>query len=179
MSLYALLIFNKYQQLEYSNYNLSNFFFVYRGKIKDTIESIAIELIKNSKQNNFYKINEKFQDVEMSIYLFINDKIYILITDDNYPQRVVSKLIGALKNTGIEQCNILFESYQNPNKFDTITQLKNELEESKIIILDSIDKIMMRGENLDELIQKSNNLSETSFLFKNKAKDLNSCCAIL
>ncbi len=179
MSLHALLIFNNYKQLEYSNYNLSNFFFIYRPKIKETIESVALELIKNIKPNKFYKINEQFQSIEMTIYLFENDKIYIVITNDNYPQRVASKLIGSVKNANVEQCNILFESYQNPDKFDTITQIKNELEESKIIILDSIDKLMIRGENLDELIQRTDNLSETSFLFKNKAKNLNSCCAIL
>ena len=179
MKLYALLVFNNFHQLEYSNYNLSEFFFIYRTKIKEGIESVAIELIKNAKTNNFYKINEKFQDVEMSIYLLSNDKIYIVLTDNEYPQRVVFTLLHSIKNANVVQKDTLFESYQNPDKHDKITQIKNELEETKIIMFDSIDKLMERGENLNELLQRAENLSETSFLFVDKTKDMNRCCVIL
>lgn len=178
--LYGLLIFNPYYQLEYDNYNLVEFPFLFRGRIKDTIDILARELIKNTRQN-FYKINDKFMDNEMSIYLLNHEKIYIAVTHVDYPQEIISKLFYSLinENTYSIQKDMLFSTYQLPQKIDKMAQLKNELDQTKIILCDSIDKLMQRGESLDDLVIKSQNISETSFLFSDKAKSMNRCCIII
>ena len=68
MKLYALLIYNEDYKQIYSNYNLDDFFFAYRSKMKETIEIFAKEVIKNVKKNSYYKITESADDFDFTIY---------------------------------------------------------------------------------------------------------------
>ena len=180
MKLYALLIYNEDYKQIYSNYNLDDFFFAYRSKMKETIEIFAKEVIKNVKKNSYYKITESADDFDFTIYgsTFIN--YYIAITNNSYPQRVAFELLHTIQGTNMTQVSIntSFRTYQNPIEADKILQIKQEIDEAKLILLNSIDNLLDRGERMDQLLDKTEKLAEDSFLFRKKARDLN-CCIIL
>ena len=69
--------------------------------------------------------------------------------------------------------------YQDPAQADSMTKLQSELDETKIIMHDNIEKILDRGEKLDDLVAKSEGLSYQSKAFYTTAKKTNSCCVIL
>jgi hypothetical protein len=55
--------------------------------------------------------------------------------------------------------------YQEPAKVDKIMKLDKQLNETKDILYKTIDKVLQRGEKLDELVDKSSALSNQSKLF--------------
>lgn len=70
--------------------------------------------------------------------------------------------------------------YQNPEEADKILKIKKEIEETKVIMYDAIDKILERGEKIDNLVQKSDDLGMASKSFYTQAKKTNSgCCSVM
>ena len=65
--------------------------------------------------------------------------------------------------------NIL-QKWQDPQTADSILKVQNELDETKQIVSETLEKILDRGQKLDDLVSRSNELSEQSkgyFLLKN------------
>ena len=64
-------------------------------------------------------------------------------------------------------------------KYDKLSLIKQELDETKVIMLDSIDKLLERQTALDELINRSENLKVEAIKFHREGKNLNRCCTII
>lgn len=71
----------------------------------------------------------------------------------------------------------LFDKFQNPQEADKITKIEKELDEIKDVVMQSMDDLLKRGETLDSLMKKSNDLSATSYQFYKTAKKNNQCCS--
>lgn len=69
--------------------------------------------------------------------------------------------------------------YQDPAKVDKIMKLDKQLAETKDILYKTIDAVLARGEKLEDLVEKSDHLSQQSKLFYKQAKKTNSCCSIM
>ncbi|OMH85007.1 Synaptobrevin-like protein [Zancudomyces culisetae] len=69
--------------------------------------------------------------------------------------------------------------YQNPRQADTIMNIQQELDETKLVLNKTIESVLERGERLDDLVEKSNTLSDQSKMFYKTAKKTNSCCSIM
>ncbi len=73
----------------------------------------------------------------------------------------------------------LFTKYQNPDEVDKLIKIEKDLGETKEILLKSINDLMKRGDQLEDLAQKSNDLSFHSKAFMKSGQDLNKCCKYL
>ncbi|PPD96567.1 hypothetical protein GOBAR_DD06380 [Gossypium barbadense] len=69
--------------------------------------------------------------------------------------------------------------YQDPAEADKLLKIQRELDETKIILHQTIDSVLARGEKLDSLVEKSSDLSAASQMFYSQAKKTNQCCSIL
>lgn len=58
-----------------------------------------------------------------------------------------------------------------------IALLQRELEEVQRVMEENIDRVLRRGEKIDDLIERSSRLSEASKAFYTHAKKMNSCCS--
>ena len=67
-------------------------------------------------------------------------------------------------------------SYQDPENVDKVLAINNALDETKKIILKNIDKVLARGNDINILVKKSNDLSKSSKKFYKAAKKVNRCC---
>jgi len=121
----------------------------------------------------------------------------VVVTDAEYPQRVAHSLISKVLEDFSEkipsskwssedsdtihfpQLAQYLSKFQDPAQADSLTKLQLELDETKIIMHDNIDKILDRGEKLDDLVAKSEGLSFQSKAFYKTAAKNNSCCVIL
>jgi len=66
-----------------------------------------------------------------------------------------------------------------PSSALTISKLETNLEETKSVMFDVIDKVLERGVKIDTLVQRSQDLSESSKLFYRRTRALsNRCCLI-
>ena len=66
--------------------------------------------------------------------------------------------------------------YQKPEEADALTKLQTNLHETKIILLDTIQELLKRRENLDDMVERSTNLTKASKKFYTVARKTNSCC---
>lgn len=69
--------------------------------------------------------------------------------------------------------------YQNPKEADAMTKIQTDLDETKIILHNTITALLQRGEKLDDLVAKSEDLSSQSKVFYKTARKTNQCCHLL
>jgi len=69
-----------------------------------------------------------------------------------------------------------FKLYQEPQQADKIMQVQKNLDEIKDIMHKNIDDVLKRGETIDSLMDKSQDLSNVSLQFYRKARKTNQCC---
>lgn len=129
------------------------------------------------------------------VYVRTDNLSGVLIADHEYPQRVAHTLItkildefsakvpAELWETGTES-TIDFSAmpsflakYQDPKEADALTKMQNDLDETKIILKNTIEAVLERGEKIDDMVIKSENLSIQSKAFYKTAKKTNSCCS--
>lgn len=68
---------------------------------------------------------------------------------------------------------------QDHTQADKIAKIQKDLDETKIILHQTIDSVLKRGEKLDALVDKSNDLSLASQMFYKRARQTNSCCRFM
>ena len=119
----------------------------------------------------------------------------VVICDEEYERRVALGLIHRSmeiyestasnwdwstydkdNKTSIKEINDLLIKYQTPHNEDSISKITKDLEETKTVLHESIDKMLERGEKIDRIVEKSQDLSRQSKLFYKRSKKLNSWC---
>ncbi|GLV39151.1 YKT6 v-SNARE [Carabus blaptoides fortunei] len=128
------------------------------------------------------------------VYVRSDSLAGVVISDHEYPSRVSHTLItkvldefaakipasswAAANETTINfpQLNVYLAKYQNPREADAMTKIQDELDETKIILHNTIEAVLDRGEKLDDLVSKSEGLSMQSKAFYKTARKTNSCC---
>ncbi|KAH8732191.1 putative snare protein [Phaeosphaeriaceae sp. PMI808] len=62
---------------------------------------------------------------------------------------------------------------------DKMLEVQRQLDETKEILHKTIQQATMRGDKIDDLIAKSDNLNASSKMFYTQAKKQNSCCVVM
>lgn len=119
----------------------------------------------------------------------------VLIADHEYPQRVAHTLLtkvlddftarvpselwaaGSESSISFTTLAAYLAKYQDPREGDALTKIQDDLDETKIILKNTIEAVLERGEKLDDLVTKSEQLSYQSKAFYKTAKKTNSCCS--
>lgn len=124
-----------------------------------------------------------------------NTLAFTVVSSPDYPQRVVFTLIADLMNqflnSGIQWQNIQQDTevrfpplqdairiYQNPAEADKLMKIESELDQVREIMHKNIEELLRRGETLDSLMAKSQDLSSVSYDFYKRAKKNNQCCQL-
>lgn len=68
---------------------------------------------------------------------------------------------------------------QDPTQADKLSKIQKDLDETKVVLHQTIDSMLQRGEKLDSLVDKSSDLSMASQIFYKQAKKTNSCCRMM
>lgn len=68
---------------------------------------------------------------------------------------------------------------QDPAQVDKLTKIQRDLDETKITLHRTIESMLERGEKLDNLVEKSSDLSMASQMFYKQARKTNSCCKMM
>lgn len=71
------------------------------------------------------------------------------------------------------------QKYQDPVAADKLTRIQRDLDETKVVLHQTIDSVLRRGEKLDSLVDKSADLSLASQMFYKQARKTNSCCKMM
>jgi len=139
----------------------------------------------------------KEQDYLCHVYVRSDRLSGVIISDHEYPHRVAHTLINkvldefsdsvpkhvwsnAIENSAnFNGLDIYLSKYQNPKEADAMTKIQTDLDETKIILHNTITSLLQRGEKLDDLVAKSDDLSSQSKVFYKTARKTNQCCHLL
>ena len=175
-------------------YELSEFGFFQRGGVREMLTFFTRTFVKRTGKG-------KRQCVEHEghlchVQMRANGLACCIITDQDYPSRVAFSAAQDLLRQFEEQSGQSWKSssanaydsfnpltdaivkYQDPQAADKICKIQKELDETMDVMHQTIDKVLERGVKLDDLVEKSKDLSGQSKMFYKTARDHNRCCVI-
>jgi len=178
-----------------SGYELSSFGYFQRGSVKEVALFVSREVIERSQKGERQTIQHK----EYMCHAMITpqDIGCAIITDSDYPHRVAFSLVNKAVEeftkaygTNVSQFNNdadlkldtlepLLLKFQEPDKADQVTKIQKDLDETKGVLVKSIDQLLQRGERLEVLAERSQDLSFQSKAFLKQSEKLNSCCILI
>ena len=91
----------------------------------------------------------------------INSRVFDIFSTEN-PRSRWPTTDNSTENPSIKQ---ELDKVQDPAKVDGIEKVKAELAQTKVVLYQTIQSVMERGQTLDELVAKSNDLSWASKSF--------------
>ncbi|KAK1278795.1 VAMP-like protein YKT61 [Acorus gramineus] len=177
-----------------SELDLSQFGFFQKGGAKEFIFFVGRTVAKRTPLNQ----RQSVQHEEYKVHAYNRNGLCVLaLMDDHYPMRSAFSLLNKIideyqKNFGDSWKTAQTDStqpwpylkealskFQDPAEADKLMRIQRDLDETKIILHQTIDSVLARGEKLDSLVEKSSDLSAASQLFYKQAKKTNQCCSVI
>ncbi|XP_015444538.1 synaptobrevin homolog YKT6 isoform X1 [Pteropus alecto] len=139
----------------------------------------------------------KEQEYLCHVYVRNDSLAGVVIADSEYPSRVAFTLLEKVLDEFSKQVDRIewpvgspatihytaldgyLSAYQNPREADPMSKVQAELDETKIILHNTMESLLERGEKIDDLVSKSEVLGVHSKAFYKTARKQNSCCAVM
>ena len=194
LSIHVFSLYNDKPIILSSAFALSFVSIFQRGTLKDFLNFHSRLVIERVAKDTHAQVQ-----LEKGICYAISnsDKIGVtMICDEEYPKRVAIDFLLKIHDnfktflqekkldlnmytadTDVKYDYIAneIEAWQDPSKKDTLMKLQNELNDVTDIMRQNLNELLKREENLESLMQKSNDLSATSVNFYKQDKKTNSC----
>mmetsp|Transcript_211 Transcript_211/g.295 ORF Transcript_211/g.295 Transcript_211/m.295 type:complete len:202 (-) Transcript_211:456-1061(-) len=173
--------------------DLSCFSYFTRSTIREHL-SFALRTVAQRTKPGFRQ-TVGLKDIEFvcHVHVRVNGICGLVVADEEYPVRVAFSMITDVLNKYMKEetkwqqitteqesqpefMKEALEKYQDPKEADKVLKIQQTVDEIKNIMHKNIDDILKRGETLDALMEKSNDLSSTSVAFFKTAKKQNQCC---
>jgi len=179
---------------------LSSFSYFQRSSVAEMFTFFARTFANNKNLAVGARTSVKQQGYLCHMYLSPFGVTAVCFADEEYPARVafgyLSKLCedfsqasGGVMSTSTEdncmgglfqgQHTQLLVQFQDPSQADQLTRIMHELEQTKLVLHETIEAALERGQKIDDLIVKSNDLSGSSKMFYKTAKKQNQCCSFM
>eukprot|EP01084_Bolivina_argentea_P169426 293715_1 len=183
--------------------DLSSFGYFQRGTVREHLTFASRTASSRCEKGSRVTINLNQTSHMLHLYKRTDGLTCVVITDQQYPSNIVqssiiSKLLQqfsdqyTITNMNIQSdmqlkfnyINQLLADYskmnvQKMNKLQNTTEYKQNLDEIKHIMHQNLDDILCRGETLDNLIAKSDDIGCVSKSFHSKAKKTNQITNII
>lgn len=170
--------------------DFSDIGFLYRKNVQELCD-FAVKQLAAAEDQTAY-VSAKEPKIEQCLFhKFRKDNsIAIIVVDAAYPSRAAFNILRELMteydstngNFPNGQSKVIHKGiteYQDPNNADKLAKIQANLDETKDIMVQNLEKAIGRGESLNEMLEKSENISAQSKLFADKAEDLNRCCSVI
>ncbi|XP_065335537.1 synaptobrevin homolog YKT6 [Cloeon dipterum] len=177
-----------------ASYDTSTFNFFQRSSATEFMSFVSKTIVERTHTCSRQSVKEG--DYMCHVYVRADNLSGVVLSDHDYPHRVAHTLITKLleefaakfipsswsslpeKSAVFPQLETYLVKYQNPREADAMTKIQEELDETKIILHNTIEAVLERGEKLDDLVSKSEGLSVQSKAFYKTARKTNSCCSL-
>jgi len=182
-----------------STTELSHINFFTRRMVKEGfLFSARLSVSRLKPGNRVFLDNAQEPNLKSYVYIDQQKLAIVIIFDHEYPQKVLlsmgeeinqefyntfsnEKIKNMKKDEHISmpKLEIIIKKYQDPKEADKLLKIKTELEFINEIMHKNIDDILKRGELLEDLINKSNDLSGMSYNFYKQSRNANKkCCSL-
>ncbi|KAJ8920659.1 hypothetical protein NQ315_004798 [Exocentrus adspersus] len=176
-----------------SAFELQSFSFFQRGSVQEFMSFFCKTIVERTIPGSRQSVKEG--EYMCHVYVRADNLAGVVISDHEYPSRVSHTLITKIldefsekvpkanwpnlqeRDVAFPQLQTYLTKYQNPREADAMTKIQEDLDETKIILHNTIQAVLERGEKLDDLVSKSEGLSVASKAFYKTARKTNSCCS--
>ena len=141
---------------------------------KELIRFISLECVRRCSDIRI--VSFAYQDYVCYAKIVDTELSAACVTDKEYPLRVVQKLL--LSITDDYDLYALMDKYKDISSVDKITAIRKELDETTEICKDVVNQLCLREDELQDLIDRTQELSDNTKIFANEAKKMNSCCTL-
>ncbi|KAH7817660.1 synaptobrevin YKT6 [Monocercomonoides exilis] len=158
-------------------YDLSSIPFFERKNCKSLIQMAIRVLCGKVAPGGMRSLN--YPDIQHVFHVVVKSdgRAACTVTDVSYPtQSGISSSLGLLQKAATIDLTSEIKRLQNPAEADKILRLQREIDAVKAVMVENIDKVLERGEKIDDLVERSAALNDSSKQFYKRAKKLNGCC---
>jgi synaptobrevin homolog YKT6 len=177
-----------------SHLDLTKFGYFQRKAVREFIKFHSRVVVGRTAKGQRQSVTVEQNVGKCHVFVNPNGLAGAVLADAEYPMRVAYSLLNEAmrqfeakqggKWASIEQDAELdfpegaelLAKYQDPTEADKISKIEKELDDVKGIVTKSMNDILQRGEALETLMQKSEDLSQVSYQFYRTAKKNNQCC---
>ncbi|KAG8460542.1 hypothetical protein KFE25_013192 [Diacronema lutheri] len=179
---------------------LSSFGYFQRSSVLEMMAFFGRQFSKPSQPGTRNSV--KHEDFFCYIYATPHGFNAVAFADAEYPSRVAFGYLAQLgevfmQSTGgqlprgaalTEGCmngafkgthDAMLLKFQDPAEADQLTSIMRQLDETKLVLHETIETAIERGQKIDTLIEKSNELSGSSKMFYKTARKQNQCCRLM
>jgi synaptobrevin family protein YKT6 len=168
-------------------FDFSDINIVYRRNAAEICSFAASQLVTSLEPKMFTVVEER----QFRLYCFRQrEQASIAVVTEEYPASSAwgivreimreSELMGHPSGpVAIRRIREGIRRYQNPLEADKIGKIQKNLEETRLVMVENLKKAVARGESLEELMARSEQISAQSRMFARKAGDLNRCRCVL
>ncbi|XP_036102031.1 synaptobrevin homolog YKT6 [Molossus molossus] len=176
-------------------YDVSTFSFFQRTSAQEFMTFTSQLIVQRSAEGSRASVKE--QGYLCHVYVRNDSLAGVVIADSEYPSRVAFTLLEKVLDDFSKQVDSVhwpvgspdtihytaldryLSTYQNPREADPMSKVQAELDETKIILHNTMESLLERGEKIDDLVSKSEVLGIQSKAFYKTARKQNSCCAVM
>ncbi|KAK3094328.1 hypothetical protein FSP39_000361 [Pinctada imbricata] len=186
MKLYCLAVLNKGGDGKVvplaASHDLASFGYFQRSSVKEFMDFTCKIIVERTATSSRSSVKE--QEYICHVYCRSDSLAAVVIADHDYPQRPAHTLLNKVLDdfssivpksqwTPAKSSEVQFttelsdylQRYQDPEQADAMTKIQSELDETKIILYNTIDQVLQRGEKLDDLVVSAEGLSMQSKAF--------------
>jgi len=173
--------------------DLSSFNYFTRGTIAEHLRFASRTVVGRTSSGCRQTVGLSDNPFLVHVYVRYDGLAGVVVTQKDYNVRVAYSLINKMMHDYEQQYPAWkrinadqdvepaamkkdIQLYQNPAEADKLTAIQKNLDEVKDIMHKNIEQVLNRGETLDSLMEKSDDLSVTSHAFYKNAKKQNQCC---
>ncbi|KAJ3272416.1 palmitoyltransferase [Terramyces sp. JEL0728] len=172
-------------------HELSSFSYFSRGSIQEGMNFFVQTVVERTPNGQRATVQQ--DNYTGHVYVSQDGLAAVIVTDAEYPQRVAFSVAGKCldefkskfprrditpetTSQRYPELRQHLEKAQDPQSNDPFMKVQRELDETKVILHKTMDSLLQRGEKLDDLVQRSDQLSAQSKMFYKTAKKTNACC---
>lgn len=192
MKLYAIYLYHKkngdFQKIDSAS-DFSDITLLARGKASEFCEFFSYEITRQPSEYKTYVIDH--EGYRFSVCRLYEDICVVATTTSDYSEKasiiVCKKVADEFYSNNYElpggRSKEIHEGivrYQDVKNVDQLAGIQETLKQTEEIMLTNLEKAFGRREKLDELVKKSEILSDSSKNYFRKTKDLNKCsCSLI
>lgn len=177
------------------DYDLSSFGFFQKNSVKEVFKFVCRESLVNLEKGSRHSVVHENYMIHILVSDYDNFGFYAFVSAD-YPRRIAFDCLKKLANAHRMEVgdswkkmqkdeNIKFltlnkclKEYAEPKKVDNLLSAQTKVDEIKVIMHENIKLLLERGQKIETLVAKSNDLSSQTKMFMKQTEKTKSCCNI-
>jgi len=175
-------------------FSLESFGYFQRSGVRQLLVFSARTVTERIASGTRQSVEVENGDGILHVYVRGDGLASVIISDKEYPMRVahtlLTKIMDEFTNTyppsswsaiaeetgKLATLGEMLQKYQVPSQADPLMRLQNDLDDTKNILKNTLVNVLERGEKIDDLVARSNDLSFEAKAFYKTAKKTNRCC---